>query len=54
MDKKTYEVFKSIKLKLQNNQKTSFAERNMYNMIQKKVIKKKKLLAMNNYCIKNV
>ena len=40
MEKKQYEKIKEIKRKISKQEKTTFAERNIFNMAQKKARKK--------------
>jgi len=42
MEKKAYEILKDIKTRIENDQYVSFAERNIYNIAQKKKARKKK------------
>lgn len=43
MKKKEYEAFKDIKNRMLNNQQTTFAERNIVRIIEKKKTKSKSL-----------
>lgn len=42
MDKKTYDLIKDVRKRIKNNEPTTFAERNIVNMAEKKERKRKK------------